>query len=1301
MPTITNHLRLLFHSSSSSSLKLKPSFSFSLLPKPRLKPYSSSFTLLALSSNRRRPRFDPHPSRGPGRRNISTFRERKSRERGVPMEGSNESSGFNKRRAEGRDKDDKPKKSLQLKTRKLNPSNTICYLQDTSPSVLLFFDRQRFIFNAGEGLQRFCTEQKIKLSKIDHIFLSRVCSETAGGLPGLLLTLAGVGEGLSVCVWGPSDLKYLVDAMRSFIPNAAMVNTKSFGPALGSNVTAMPEQQNSTKPIVLIDDEVVKISAIVLQPTVSEGKPGDMSVVYVCELPEIKGRFDKEKALALGVRPGRKYSQLVEGQSVKSDHQDIMVHPSDVMDPSLPGPIVVLVDCPKESYLQQLLSTEHLNNYFADFSGSPESSKVVSCIIHLSPASVVNSPKYQNWMKRFGSAQHIMAGHERKNMKIPILKSSARITARLNYLCPQFFPAPDFCSLQQNGSSESSSIVSSEDSGGTLCESIGAESLQKFVLRPHSKHGLDKSCVPSLLVPTEIIDELHSEIPDIVVAAQNVSQLWNTSTGSTGEISCVQDVKFMVEEPWLDENTLPSCLENISREDMEIVFLGTGSSQPSKYRNVSSIHINLFSKGGLLLDCGEGTLGQLKRRYGVDGADDAVRGLRCIWISHIHADHHTGLARILALRHELLKEEPHEPILVVGPRQLKRYLDAYQRLEDLDIMFLDCQHTTKESLDAFKSIIESSNDLISIGDSKSSKDIWKKPTDGQMAQKIDSTLFARGSRMQSYWQKPGSPVDNITEIKSLKKILGDAGLEALISFPVVHCPQAFGVVLKAAERTNSVGKSIPGWKVVYSGDTRPCEASIEASRNVRGGNGRGGSGKKPQHDRGSHRSGERCRQRYPKIPVFDETHMHNTCIAFDMMSVNVADLPVLPRVLPYLKMLFRNEMALEESDDVQESMLVHPSDVMDSSHPGPIVLLVDCPNESHLQQLLSTDHLNNYFTDFSGSPRSSKVVNCIIHLSPASVVNSPKYQNWMKRFGSAQHIMAGHERKNMKIPIFQSSARMITRLNYLCQQFFPSPESTSIISNEDSDLKLCESIAAENLQKFVLRPHSKHGLDKSCVPSLLVPTEIIDELHFEIPDIAVAAQNVKQLWHTSTESTGEISSVKNVKFSVKGPWLDDDTLPSCLENIGREDMEIVFLGTGSSQPSKYRNVSSIHINLFSKGGLLLDCGEGTLGQLKRRYGVDKADDVMRGLRCIWISHMHADHYAGLARILVFRRELLKEDPHEPALVIGPKKLKRYLDAYQRLEDLDMVFLDCQHTTKDSLNGKIDMNVEDLDMVVLK
>lgn len=71
---------------------------------------------------------------------------------------------------------------------------------------------------------------------------------------------------------------------------------------------------------------------------------------------------------------------------------------------------------------------------------------------------------------------------------------------------------------------------------------------------------------------------------------------------------------------------------------------------------------------------------------------------------------------------------------------------------------------------------------------------------------------------------------------------------------------------------------------------------------------------------------------------------------------------------------------------------------------------MDCPTESHVQELLSKEYLNGYYEDISGPPEISKVVTCIIHLSPTSIVSSPNYQKWMKRFGSAQHIMAGHER---------------------------------------------------------------------------------------------------------------------------------------------------------------------------------------------------------------------------------------------------------------------------------------------------
>ncbi|XP_043704195.1 tRNase Z TRZ3, mitochondrial isoform X2 [Telopea speciosissima] len=956
MPKIAN-FKLFFSTTRSAPLLLsfKPNLS-PLLFKHRT-PLKPAFPLIVLSSSTGRQR-ETHPPHPPRSRSNSTLREAKTREKSMEEA---EPIGFNKRRAEGRDKNDRPK-DLQLKVRKLNPINTVSYIQilgtgmdtqDTSSSVLLFFDKQRFIFNAGEGLQRFCTEHKIKLSKVDHIFLSRVCSETAGGLPGLLLTLAGMGEeGMSVNVWGPSDFKYLVDAMRSFIPNAAMVHTHSFRAAPGADIAALADLAKFVEPIVLINNEVVKISAILLQPGCSEVrqlmkedcsmfnsqdpngkappvlKPGDISVVYVCELPEIQGKFDPAKAVALGLKAGPKYRELQLGHSVMSDRQNIMVHPSDVLGPSIPGPIVLLVDCPTLSHLQELLSTQSLSTYYVDAVGQNLNTvKSVNCIIHLSPSSITMTPEYQNWMKRFGGAQHIMAGHEIKNLQIPVLKSSARITARLNYLCPQFFPAPGFWSLQH--------LMNSVPEYITSCE---------FHLRPYAQLGLDRSGIPSLLTPTEVVNELLSEIPEIEIAAEQVRQFW---------VKYQKTANVMIEEPWMtgnasapdinsgkqgadeskNESYLPGCLENITREDMEVVLLGTGSSQPSKYRNVSSIYINLFSKGSLLLDCGEGTLGQLKRRFGVKGADDAVRSLRCIWISHIHADHHTGLARILALRRELLREVPHESLLVVGPKQLKRFLDAYQKLEDLDMQFLDCRHTIESSWDAFKDKVESNrNDfpprsLISVDDKG----------EGQGVMTIDTTLFARGSRMQSYWKKPDSPGDSgmgFQILMKLTKVLVEAGLEALISVPVVHCPQSFGVVLKAAERINSVGKRIPGWKLVYSGDTRPCPELIDASHGatvliheatfedgmMEEAIVKNHSTTKEAIEVGASAGAYRIilthfSQRYPKIPVFDDTHMHKTCIAFDMMSINIADLPLLPEVLPFLKLLFKNEMMVDESDE--------------------------------------------------------------------------------------------------------------------------------------------------------------------------------------------------------------------------------------------------------------------------------------------------------------------------------------------------------------------------------------------------
>ncbi|KAJ0389340.1 hypothetical protein P43SY_011587 [Pythium insidiosum] len=115
-----------------------------------------------------------------------------------------------------------------------------------------------------------------------------------------------------------------------------------------------------------------------------------------------------------------------------------------------------------------------------------------------------------------------------------------------------------------------------------------------------------------------------------------------------------------------------------------VTFLGTGCAIPSKYRNVTGIHLEFPADSdadadadldsdaethgddsaaavessraawsGMMLDCGEGSLGQL---YRCTNGDEQclralVRRLKCVWISHNHADHHLGLLRLLSYRH--------------------------------------------------------------------------------------------------------------------------------------------------------------------------------------------------------------------------------------------------------------------------------------------------------------------------------------------------------------------------------------------------------------------------------------------------------------------------------------------------------------------------------------------------------------------------------------------------------------------------------------------------------------------------
>ena len=91
-------------------------------------------------------------------------------------------------------------------------------------------------------------------------------------------------------------------------------------------------------------------------------------------------------------------------------------------------------------------------------------------------------------------------------------------------------------------------------------------------------------------------------------------------------------------------------------------------------------------------------------------------------------------------------------------------------------------------------------------------------------------------------------------------------------------------------------------------------------------------------------------------------------------------------------------------------------------------------------------------------------------------------------------------------------------------------------------------------------------------------------------------------------------------------------------------LEIVFLGTGSGIPSKSRNPAAIWLN-YEGNAFLWDCGEGTQRQLMTaKLSFMKIDDI-------FITHWHADHWAGLIGLM---QTMNMEKRRKPLRIHGPE-----------------------------------------------
>uniref|UniRef100_A0A8C2IT95 Zinc phosphodiesterase ELAC protein 2 n=1 Tax=Cyprinus carpio TaxID=7962 RepID=A0A8C2IT95_CYPCA len=480
--------------------------------------------------------------------------------------------------------------------------------RDNGASLYVFSEYNRYLFNCGEGTQRLMQEHKIKIARLDNIFLTRMSWETVGGLSGMILTLKDTG--VPQCVLsGPPQLEKYLQAIRVF--SGQLEDIK-----LAVRPYTEPQYKDETMTVsqvplfcechlVFFTVPCHKLSFHLLR---SHGPQKHIFYLIFLQLHSKKGNFMALKAKEMGLPVGTAaigpiIEALKAGKTVTHDGKEI--RPEELCTPADPGPVFIVVDCPSEDFIQPLCTNHVFQRY--QTGGSEDSAALV---VHMTPESVLDTDEYKSWMERFpSSTEHLVMNEQTFT---PHNTRSHKLQTQLNLIHPEIFPP-----LR---------LYKTKPAASLHVPNVRAECLMKFQLRP--KLEWQRS-----------------------VQVNNVYHVFNLLF-----IFCAaKGEKFP-----------------------EIVFLGTGSSLPMKIRNVSGTLVNISSSQSLLLDCGEGTFGQLCRHYGND-VDEVLSRLSTIFVSHLHADHHTGLIHLLLERQRALNSlgKAFSPVYLIAPVQIMTWLNQY------------------------------------------------------------------------------------------------------------------------------------------------------------------------------------------------------------------------------------------------------------------------------------------------------------------------------------------------------------------------------------------------------------------------------------------------------------------------------------------------------------------------------------------------------------------------------------------------------------------------------------------------
>ncbi|XP_031985079.1 zinc phosphodiesterase ELAC protein 2 isoform X2 [Corvus hawaiiensis] len=551
----------------------------------------------------------------------------------------------------------------------------------------------------------------------------------------------------------------------------------------------------------------------------------DLVTAFLCKIHPRKGKFLAAKAQEMGLPVGTPailpiITALKNGESITFEGRELF--PEELCTPTDPGPVFLVLECPHEGFVDAVCENETFRRYQE---GVPEHQ--VALVIHMTPESVLRDGRYQQWMERFGpGTQHLVLNENSSAVHNP---RSYKIQTQLNLIHPEIFP---LLTTYQSKEAEAACPV----------PIVRGECLLKYHLRPQQEWQRDAVtvCDPDTFV-SEALD-----LPDFQTRVKECKESLSAVPGNAGAYP-------------------------------EIVFLGTGSAIPMKIRNVSSTLVNTSATRSLLLDCGEGTFGQLCRHYG-EQVDQVLCNLVAVFVSHMHTDHHSGLVNILMERRRAFAAlgQAFSPLFLVAPEQIMPWLHEYHN---------NCE----EILGDIKMI--PSQSLV-----KGCENIRPK------AKEFVSSL------LESY---------DLAEFQTCE---------------VQHCKNAFAcsVIHKSGWKVVYSGDTMPCMALVQMGKNANLliheatledgmeKEAIEKTHSTTSQAIQTGMKMNAEFIMLNHFS-----QRYAKIPLFSEDFSEKVGIAFDHMRVRFGDFPAIPKLIPPLKALFADDIVeMEERKEKRELRLL-------------------------------------------------------------------------------------------------------------------------------------------------------------------------------------------------------------------------------------------------------------------------------------------------------------------------------------------------------------------------------------------